>query len=109
MTRTVRVQPRLWRIYRRMNLAALTDEESEEGDPLGLASLEGRTRLAWETYSRGGLEHALRAYGTLARLEARGLGKLSVDLDRSDPYAPTIVIVRRTSAVVAVFAVTVTR
>jgi hypothetical protein len=86
MTRTVRVQPRLWRIYRRMNLAALTEEESEDGDPLGLESLEGRTRLAWETYSRGGLEHALRAYGTLERLEARGLGKLSVSLDRSDPY-----------------------
>jgi hypothetical protein len=92
MTRTVRVQPRLWRIYRRMNLAALTEEETEDGDPLGLESLEGRTRLAWETYSRGGLEHALRAYGTLERLEARGLGKLSVSLDRSDPYAPTPVV-----------------
>jgi hypothetical protein len=92
MTRTVRVQPRLWRIYRRMNLAALTEEESEDGDPLGLGSLEGRARLAWETYSRGGLENALRAYGTLERLEARGLGKLAVNLDLTDPCAPTIVV-----------------
>ena len=69
MNETARVQPRLWRIYRRMNLAALTQEEDTDGDPLGLQSLEGRTRLAWETYSRGGLEHAVRAYGTLERLE----------------------------------------
>ena len=89
---TVRVQPRLWRIYRRMNLAALTEEGDEDGDPLGLATREGRTRLGWETYSRGGLEHALRAYGTLERLQARGLGKLSVNLDLADPFVPTIVV-----------------
>jgi hypothetical protein len=92
MTATVRVQPRLWRIYRRMNLAALTEEPEEDEDPLGLATREGRTRLGWETYSRGGLEHALRAYGTLERLEVRGLGKLSVNLDLGDPFAPTIVV-----------------
>jgi len=92
MTETVRVQPRLWRIYRRMNLAALTQQESENGDPVALGSLEGRTQLALGTYSRGGLEHALRAYGTLERLGARGLGKLSVSLDLSDPYAPNIVV-----------------
>ena len=90
MTRPVRVKPRLWRIYRRMNLAALTQEEAEEGDPLGLATRDGRTHLAWETYTRGGLEHALQAYGTLDRLQSRGLGKLSVNLDRTDPFAPTI-------------------
>ncbi len=92
MTATVRVQPRLWRIYRRMDLAALTQEEEEEGDPLGLASREGRTRLALQTYSRGGLEYAIRAYGTLQRLESHGLGKLSVNLDLADPFAPTIVV-----------------
>ena len=94
MTASVRVQPRLWRIYRRMNLAALTREEDEDGDgdPLGLATPDGRTRLAWETYSRGGLEHALHAYGTLERLEARGLGKLLVSLDLRDPFAPTVVV-----------------
>ena len=92
MTATVRIEPRLWRIYRRMNLAALTEEEDEDGDPLGLATREGRTRLGWETYSRGGLEHALRAYGTLERLQARGLGKLSVNLDLGDPFAPTLVV-----------------
>ena len=92
MTSTVRVQPRLWRIYRRMNLAALTGGEDADGDPLGLGTREGRTRLAWETYSRDGLEHALRAYGTLERLESRGLGSLSVRLDRTDPFAPIIVV-----------------
>ncbi|HUM11949.1 MAG TPA: deacetylase [Myxococcaceae bacterium] len=92
MTGTVRVQSRLWRVYRRMNLAALTEEEDGEGDPLGLASRDGRTRLAWETYSRGGLEHAVRAYGTLERLEARGLGKLALSLDLADPFTPTITV-----------------
>ncbi len=89
---TARVQPRLWRIYRRIDLAALTEEAEEDGDPLGLASRERRTRLAWETYTRGGLEHALRAYGTLERLEGSGLGKLSVNLDLADPFAPTLVV-----------------
>ncbi|HEY1418579.1 MAG TPA: deacetylase, partial [Myxococcaceae bacterium] len=92
MTATVRVQQRLWRIYRRMNLAALTRDEDEDADPLGLATAEGRTHLAWETYSRGGLEHALHAYGSLERLESRGLGKLSVNLDLKDPFAPSIVV-----------------
>jgi len=92
MPGTVRVQPRLWRIYRRMDLAALTQEEDDGVDPLGLGSRQGRTRLAWETYSRGGLEHALRAYGTLDRLESRGLGKLSVELDLGDPFAPRVLV-----------------
>jgi hypothetical protein len=92
MTATVRVQQRLWRIYRRMNLAALTRDEDEDVDPLDLATREGRTHLAWETYSRGGLEHALRAYGSLERLESRGLGKLSVNLDLKDPFAPSVVV-----------------
>jgi hypothetical protein len=34
----------------------------------------------------------LRAYGTLERLQARGLGKLSVNLDLDDPFAPTLVV-----------------
>jgi hypothetical protein len=92
MTHSVRVQPRLWRIYRRMNLAALTQEEDEVEDPLGLGTTEGRTRLAWETYSRGGLEHAVRAYGTMDRLAARGLGKLSVSLDLRDPFSPRVLV-----------------
>ncbi|HZW90168.1 MAG TPA: hypothetical protein VFF12_13890, partial [Myxococcaceae bacterium] len=94
MTATVRVQPRLWRIYRRMDLGALTreDDAAGEGDSIDLSTLEGRTRLAWGTYSREGLEHALRAYGTLERLQARGLGKLSVDLDLDDPFAPAVVV-----------------
>lgn len=94
MTPTVRVQPRLWRIYRRMELPALTrdEEDAEEGDVLGLGTLDGRTHLAWGTYSRGGIEHAVRAYGTLERLQARGLGTLSVNLELADPFAPTILV-----------------
>jgi len=92
MNETARIHSRLWRVYRRMDLASLTQEEDGDEDPLGLASLDGRTRLAWETYSRGGLEHALHAYGTIDRLEARGLGKLSVTLDLQDPFAPRVVV-----------------
>lgn len=94
MTSSVRVQPRLWRIYRRMDIADLTREEDAGGEvgPLDLSTREGRTRLAWGTYSREGLEHALRAYGTLEGLEARGLGKLSVGLDLGDPFAPVVVV-----------------
>ena len=94
MTGTVRVQPRLWRIYRGMDLGALTREEDAAGesDPLDLSTTEGRTHLAWGTYSRDGLEHALRAYGTLEKLQSRGLGKLSVDLDLRDPFAPALVL-----------------
>lgn len=92
MSQTARIQSRLWRIYRRIDLGALTQEEDGDGDPLGLGSRDGRTRLAWETYSRGGLEHAIRAYGTLERLEARGLGKLALDLDLQNPFAPRIVV-----------------
>jgi len=60
--------------------------------PAERRSGEGRTRLAWETYSRGGLEHAVRAYGTLERLESRGLGKLALTLELQDPYAPRVVL-----------------
>src|SRR5262249_48032528 len=63
-----------------------------EGEPLDLSTRDGRTHLAWGTYSREGLEHALRAYGTLERLEARGLGQLSVELDLGDPFAPAVVV-----------------
>lgn len=92
MTETVRIQSRLCRIYRGMNLAALTQDEDDDDDPLGLASRNGRTRLAWETYSRGGLEHAVRSYGTLERLESRGLGKLTLTLDLEDPFAPRVAV-----------------
>jgi hypothetical protein len=42
------------------------------------------------TYTRAGLENALRAYGTLGRLEQRGLGPIDVRLDLEDPYRPRI-------------------
>jgi hypothetical protein len=95
MSETARVQPRLWRIYRRIDPAALTQPGSPEVDPLGLGSRDGRTQLAWETYTRGGLEHALRAYGTMERLAQRGLGPLEIRLDLRDPFVPRVLVETR--------------
>jgi len=92
MTHTARVQNKLWQIYRRMDQAALTQERDDDADPVGLESREGRTRLAWGVYSREGLAHALEAYGTLDRLEARGLGKLTVQLELADPFVPQVLV-----------------
>jgi len=93
VSQTARVQARLWRIYRRMDPSILLQEEPAEQDPLGLARTEGRTRLAWGTYSRAGLEQALRRYGTLERLEGQGVGPLEVKLDLGDPFRPRILLV----------------
>src|SRR5215470_13750578 len=88
MLETPRIPPRLWRIYRRIDPAALTRVQDDLADPLGLSSREGRTQLAWETYSRGGLEHALRAYGTLERLAQRVTLPLEARVDLTDPFVP---------------------
>jgi hypothetical protein len=86
-----RVQPQLWRVYRRLDPAHLHDEDTADGDGLGELEQGGnRTGLAFGTYTRGGLENALRAYGTLQRLEAHGLGPIDVRLDISDLYRPRI-------------------
>ncbi len=85
------MQSRLWRIYRRLDPSVLTTEDPPVGgDALGLHERDGRTTLAFGTYTRAGLENALRAYGTLARLRARGLGTLALRLDLADPYRPRI-------------------
>src|SRR5215813_3769051 len=78
VSETARVQSRLWRIYRRMDPSVLVAEEPAELDTLGLDDTEGRTRLAWGTYTRRGLEQALRRYGTLERLDALGVGPLEL-------------------------------
>jgi hypothetical protein len=91
MLETTRVQSRLWRIYRSLDAARLTEDDGPSlTDGVALWRREGRTGLAFGTYTRAGLENALRAYGTLARLEALGLGPIEVRLDMSDPYRPRI-------------------
>jgi len=91
MPEMTQVQSRLWRTYRRLDPSLLTAEDPPAGgDALGLHEKDGRTTLAFGTYTRAGLENALRAYGTLARLKARGLGTIAVRLDLGDPYRPRI-------------------
>src|SRR5271167_4956214 len=91
MPQRTHVQSRLWNTYRRLDPALLTAEDPPAGgDGLGLHERDGRTTLAFGTYTRAGLENALRAYGTLARLGAHGLGTLAVRLDLADPYRPRI-------------------
>jgi len=93
VSQTARVQSRLWRIYRRMDPSILVEEDPMELDPLGLEQTEGRTRLAWGTYTRAGLEQALRRYGTLERLEEQGVGPLELKLELGDPFLPRILLV----------------
>ncbi len=91
MPQTTQVQSHLWRTYRRLDPSLLTAEDPPAGgDGLGLHQRDGRTTLAFGTYTRAGLENALRAYGTLARLRARGLGAIAVRLDLADPFRPRI-------------------
>ena len=89
---TVRVQPRLWQVYRRLDpgLLSAAEPSAPSADDLALQGREGRTRLAFGIYTRAGLENALRAFGTLGRLEAQGLGPLDVRLDLADAYRPRI-------------------
>jgi hypothetical protein len=91
MGNTARVQSRLWQTYRRLDPSVLTADDSPPvSDELGLQGREGRTSLAFGTYTRAGLENALRAYGTLGRLEAKGLGPIDVRLHLEDPFRPRI-------------------
>jgi hypothetical protein len=92
MLETTRIQSHLWRIYRTLDASVLSADDSPlaSDDDLALQGREGRTGLAFGTYTRAGLEGALRAYGTLGRLEARGLGPIDVRLDMGDAYRPRI-------------------
>ncbi|MGO9831942.1 MAG: deacetylase [Myxococcaceae bacterium] len=87
-----RLQSRLLHTYRRLDGALLAAEEHVplDAEALALQRGEGRSGLVFGTYSRAGLENALRAYGTLGRLEARGLGPIDVRLDLTDAYRPRI-------------------
>src|SRR5277367_5092523 len=91
MRETTRIQSRLLQTYRRLDPSLLSaEDESESNDEFGLHRREGRAGLALGTYTRAGLENALRAYGTLGRLEARGLGPVHVQLDLEDVFRPRI-------------------
>jgi hypothetical protein len=91
MTEPTRIQSRIWNIYRRLDPSILGAEDAPlSNDDLGLKGSEVRTGLAFGTYTRAGLENALRAYGTLGRLEERGLGAIDVQLDLADAYRPRI-------------------
>ena len=91
MPETARVQPQLWRIYRRLDPSILQSaDEPDRSADADLVHPGDRTGLAFGTYTRTGLENALRAYGTIQRLEARGLGPLDLRLDITDVYRPRI-------------------
>ncbi len=90
MPDTTRIPSRLLRTYHRLDASVLGKGETSAGDELGLVGSKGRSALVFGTYSRAGLENALRAYGTLDKLEARGLGPIDVQLDSVDPYRPRI-------------------
>ena len=73
MWETTGIQSRLLKTYRSLDASVLSAaDEVRSGDELGLLEREGRSALAFGTYTRTGLENALRAYGTLGKLEARG-------------------------------------
>jgi hypothetical protein len=85
------IQSRLLKTYRSLDASVLSAaDEVRSSDELGLLQPEGRSALAFGTYTRTGLENALRAYGTLGKLEARGLGPLDLQLDLADPFRPRI-------------------
>jgi hypothetical protein len=93
MLDTTRIQSRLLDTYHRLDASVLgTEDEAASNDVLGLGEREGRSALAFGTYTRAGLEAALRAYGTLGKLEARGLGPIAVQLDMTDPFRPRITL-----------------
>lgn len=92
------ISPHLLRVYRRLDATRLAETEPGTADgladdpELGLAPDRPRVLLAFETYSQQGLERALRSYGALERMEARGVGPLEVRLTLDDPYHPKIVL-----------------
>ncbi|MBZ4335095.1 deacetylase [Corallococcus interemptor] len=84
------------RTYSRLNSAdlAASAEESLSLDDLGLEAGGDRVSLAFGTYSREGLEHALQAYGFAQRLEER-VGPVELRLSCQDPFQPRITVLSR--------------
>ncbi len=98
---TVRVDPQLWRTFKELSTAQLAGDEDSELSlaDVGLEGVEGREKLAFHTYSQKGLSEALRRYGTVERLEKKGVGPVELELSLADPYRPHIVVWNRTVGV----------
>ncbi|MBN8471716.1 deacetylase [Corallococcus exiguus] len=96
MPRTPELTTHARRIYSRLNSADLAASagESLSLEDLGLESGGDRVGLAFGTYSREGLEHALKAYGFAQRLEER-VGPVELRLSCQDPFQPRITLLSR--------------
>ncbi|MFB1484104.1 deacetylase [Corallococcus sp. RDP092CA] len=96
MPRTPEPSPHARRTYAR--LSSLDLAASAAGplslDDLGLDSGGDRVSLAFGTYSREGLAHALKAYGFTRRLEER-VGPVELRLSCQDPFLPRITLLSR--------------
>ncbi|MCY1042390.1 deacetylase [Corallococcus sp. bb12-1] len=90
-SRTPQISPRLRRTYPRLSGLDLSSSEGESLslDDLGLESSGDRVALAFETYSREGLERALAAYGFTQRLEER-VGPFELRLSCQEPFQPRL-------------------
>lgn len=60
-------------------------------EDLALGAPGARTDLMFQTYSARGIIRALKAYGTLERMERRLGGRLHLHLELEDPYSPRLV------------------
>lgn len=95
MPRTLQPDSSFRRIYRRLSAAELSVSEQNETlslDELGLESPGERVALAFGIYSRLGLEKALRAYGLIQRIEARGVGPIELRLSLEDAFRPRLIL-----------------
>ncbi|WP_236069517.1 deacetylase [Citreicoccus inhibens] len=91
MSRTQQVSPAFRRIYQRLRTADLSASSCEDLslEDLGLEMNAHRANLAFGTYSREGVVHALRAYGLVQRVEDR-VGPLELRLSSEDPFHPRL-------------------
>ncbi|WP_223645155.1 deacetylase [Corallococcus sp. EGB] len=96
MPRTPELSPHARRTYARLSSLELAASatESLSLDDLGLDSGGDRVSLAFGTYSREGLEYALRAYGFTQRLEER-VGPVELRLSCQDPFQPRLTLQSR--------------
>lgn len=88
------VDARLRKVFDRLDEASLgaPEDESLTEDDIDLSQAAGRTDRAFGVYTRKGMLHALRTYGTIGRLEARVGGEIDLSLDLEDPFRPRLVL-----------------
>jgi hypothetical protein len=95
MPRKPTPSPRFRRIFETLGEAELSAAEHAELtlEDLGLDSAgEQRAALVFGTYSRQGLQNALKAYGLLRWAQERGIAPIEVRLQFDNPFHPRIVI-----------------